>query len=227
MITPYAVSLGAAGVLLEGDLVLPEVAHGVALFAHGSGSSRHSSRNRHVASVLQRAGLGTLLLDLLTPAEERADARTAHLRFDIPLLARRLSDAASWLHQDPRTAALPIGLFGASTGGGAALVAAAERPDLVQAVVSRGGRPDLAGPALRRVRAPTLLIVGGWDTAVIAMNEEAFADLHGVKELRIVPEAGHLFEEPGKLDEVATLARQWLVRHLGGRSATLPAADVK
>ncbi len=199
---------------LEGTLARPPDAHGVVLFAHGSGSSRHSPRNRAVARVLQEGGLATLLIDLLTPAEEAVDVRTRHLRFDISLLAARLADAIVWLGDQPETAGLPVGLFGASTGAGAALVAAAERPESVGAVVSRGGRPDLAGAALARVRAPTLLIVGGNDVPVIDLNEQALAQLHTEKRLEIVPGATHLFEEPGTLDTVAHLARGWFARHL-------------
>jgi dienelactone hydrolase len=184
------------------------------LFAHGSGSSRHSSRNRHVARVLNDANLATLLFDLLTPEEEEVDAYTAHLRFDIGLLAERLIGATDWLVQYPDTRHLRIGYFGASTGAGAALVAAAERAELVGAVVSRGGRPDLAGPALARVRAPTLLIVGEYDFQVIQLNRTAFAQLRCEKQLVIVPGATHLFEEPGTLDEAARLAREWFERYL-------------
>jgi dienelactone hydrolase len=201
-------------VMLEGNLVLPEGAHGVVLFAHGSGSSRHSPRNRHVARLLNEAQLATLLIDLLTPDEEAVDLRTAHLRFDIGLLAERLVGAADWLTQHPDTRELPIGCFGASTGAAAALVAAAERPEAVAAVVSRGGRPDLAGAALGRVRAPTLLIVGGNDFQVIELNRAAFAELRCEKQVLIVPGATHLFEEPGALDEVASRARAWFQRHL-------------
>ena len=201
-------------VALEGNLSLPERAGGVVLFAHGSGSSRHSPRNRHVARMLNRANLATLLVDLLTPEEEALDVRTAHLRFDIGLLTGRLIGATDWLTQHPDTRHLRVGYFGASTGAGAALVAAAERPDVVGAVVSRGGRPDLAGPALARVRAPTLLIVGGYDLQVIQLNRVAFAQLHCEKQLVIVPGATHLFEEPGTLDEVAQLAREWFERYL-------------
>jgi putative phosphoribosyl transferase len=211
-----AVRIAAAGASLDGDLSLPQGARGVVLFAHGSGSSRHSSRNRYVAAELRRAGLGTLLMDLLTAEEEEADARTGHLRFDIDLLARRLLAATEWLRAEAGTARLPIGYFGASTGGGAALVAAAEAPEAVSAVVSRGGRPDLAGAALPRVQAPTLLIVGGRDEPVIAMNREALAQLRCEKRLEIVPGATHLFEEPGTLEEVARLAGDWFDRHLGG-----------
>ena len=201
-------------VALEGNLRLPERAGGVVLFAHGSGSSRHSPRNRHVARMLNRANLATLLVDLLTPEEEALDVRTAHLRFDIGLLAGRLIGATDWLTQHPDTRHLRVGYFGASTGAGAALVAAAERSDVAGAVVSRGGRPDLAGPALARVRAPTLLIVGGYDLQVIQLNRVAFAQLHCEKQLVIVPGATHLFEEPGTLDEVARLAREWFERYL-------------
>jgi putative phosphoribosyl transferase len=212
----HAVRLLAGGVTLEGDLVLPENARGVVLFAHGSGSSRFSSRNRYVAGELNAAGLATLLVDLLTPQEEAVDQHTAHLRFDIGMLAERLAGAITWLRQNPGTAALPVGIFGASTGGGAALVAAAGRPGDVAAVVSRGGRPDLAGDALPHVRAPTLLIVGGDDVPVIGMNEEAMARTPRDTEVRleIVPGATHLFEEPGALEEVARLAGEWFGRHL-------------
>jgi dienelactone hydrolase len=210
------VSVMAGGVRLEGDLALPEEAHGIVLFAHGSGSSRHSSRNKFVARQLNQGRLATLLIDLLTEEEEAIDMRTAHLRFDIPLLARRLVGAIDWLSGERETAALRIGCFGASTGGGAALVAAAERTQFVHAVVSRGGRPDLAGPVLPHVAAPTLLIVGGNDPHVIVLNRIALAELRCEKQLVIVPGATHLFEEPGTLEEVARLARDWFQRHLGG-----------
>lgn len=209
------VSLRAGSAELEGDLDLPSDARGMVLFAHGSGSSRHSPRNRYVAQELQRAGLGTLLMDLLTREEEIAEARTGHLRFDIDLLARRLEAATDWLLGDEATRALALGYFGASTGAAAALVAAAERP-MVRAVVSRGGRPDLADAALPRVRAATLLVVGGEDVPVIALNRQAFARLEGVKKLEIVPGASHLFEERGTLEVVATLASKWFGEHLGG-----------
>jgi putative phosphoribosyl transferase len=208
------VRIAVDGVTLVGDLALPVRPQGVILFAHGSGSSRHSSRNRYVAGELRRVGMGTLLMDLLTAEEEEADARTGHLRFDIDLLARRLLAATGWLRAEADTARLPVGYFGASTGGGAALVAAAEEPEAVRAVVSRGGRPDLAGDALPRVESPTLLIVGGRDEPVIAMNEEALARLRCEKRLEIVPGATHLFEEPGTLEQVARLAADWLGRHL-------------
>lgn len=200
---------------LEGDLVIPEKATAVIAFAHGSGSSRHSPRNQYVARVLQQGGLGTLLFDLLTAEEERIDMRTAHLRFDIDLLARRLSEATAWLKKDAETRDLLVGYFGASTGAAAALVAAAHRPRDVFAVVSRGGRPDLAGASLPLVKAPTLLIVGGEDEPVIGMNEHAFAQLRmEEKRLEIVPGATHLFEEPGALEQVAILARDWFQRQL-------------
>lgn len=195
---------------LEGDLVIPEKATAVIAFAHGSGSSRHSPRNQYVARVLQEGGLATLLFDLLTAEEERIDVRTAHLRFDIALLARRLSEATAWLKRDADTRDLLVGYFGASTGAAAALVAAAQRPKDVFAVVSRGGRPDLAGSSLPLVKASTLLIVGGEDEPVIGMNEDAFEQLQmEEKQLEIVPGATHLFEEPGTLEEVAILARDW------------------
>jgi putative phosphoribosyl transferase len=202
---------------LHGDLGLPASAQGIVLFAHGSGSSRHSPRNQYVARALERHRLATLLIDLLTEDEEAIDARTAHLRFDIDMLATRLVGIVDWLRRGAETAALPIGLFGASTGGGAALVAAAARPREIAAVVSRGGRPDLAGPALARVTAPTLLIVGGLDTVVIQMNRDAMARMHGDVVLEIVPGATHLFEEPGALERVAELASGWFSRHLQGR----------
>jgi putative phosphoribosyl transferase len=208
------VRINAGSTELEGSLSIPAGATGVVLFAHGSGSSRHSPRNRHVAQALEDSGLGTLLMDLLTAAEEREDIRTARLRFDIALLAERVAGATDWLTQNPATAALRIGYFGASTGAAAALVAAAERPDEVSAVVSRGGRPDLAIPTLGRVKAPTLLIVGGLDNPVIDMNREALLHLQVEKRLEIIPGATHLFEEPGALEEVARLAQEWFTRYV-------------
>ena len=208
------VRIPAGDVTLSGDLVAPPDARGIVLFAHGSGSSRLSPRNRHVAAILRQGGLATLLMDLLTRDEEAVDARTAHLRFDIGFLAGRLVAATEWLQAQAATRALPLGYFGASTGAAAALVAAAERPQAVRAIVSRGGRPDLAGPALARVKAPTLLIVGGDDSPVIQMNREALAQLTAEAKLEIVPGATHLFEEPGTLDEVARLARAWFQRWL-------------
>jgi putative phosphoribosyl transferase len=199
---------------LEGDLGLPPDATGLVLFAHGSGSSRHSSRNRYVARQLNQAKLGTLLIDLLTPEEEILEARTRHLRFDIDLLAGRLVAAIAWLRAEPTTRPLAIGCFGASTGAAAALVAAAERSNDVAAVVSRGGRPDLAKDVLPRVQAPTLLIVGSRDPVVLELNELALDRLRCEKDLVVVPGASHLFEEPGTLDEVARLARIWFQQHL-------------
>lgn len=204
----------ACSPLLEGSLVIPEGAQGVVLFAHGSGSSRHSPRNQFVARVLQQAGLATLLMDLLTSEEEAIDRVTRHLRFDIDLLTSRLVAAVDWLASRPRTEHLPIGLFGASTGAAGALRAAAARPDLVRAVVSRGGRPDLAGEVLAQVRAPTLLIVGADDVHVIPLNEFALARIHGPREMVLVTGASHLFEEPGTLEQAARLARDWFVRYL-------------
>ncbi|CAL9283518.1 dienelactone hydrolase family protein [Streptomyces sp. SudanB52_2052] len=203
------VTVPAGGTALTGDLTVPHDARAVVLFAHGSGSSRHSPRNREVAAGLRTAGLGTLLIDLLTEAEEQQDAVTAELRFDIPLLGRRLVGAIDWLARWPATHGLPVALFGASTGAGAALVAAARRPDRVRAVVSRGGRPDLAGDALEAVRAPVLLIVGGRDQQVLRLNEAAAGRLHAPHTLHVVPGATHLFEEPGALDQVTEAARRW------------------
>ena len=207
------ISISAGGVFLKGDLVIPERARGAVLFAHGSGSSRHSPRNQVVAQRLQEAGLATLLMDLLTLREEEEDERTARLRFDMGLLGRRLIAALDWLAEDERIRDLPVGCFGASSGAGGALVAAAERPESIKAVVSRGGRPDLAGADLPRVQAPTLLLVGSRDEAVVEMNRQAFEQLRCVKELVIVPGASHLFEEPGTLEVVAELAAAWFVRY--------------
>jgi putative phosphoribosyl transferase len=208
------VEIAADGVRLAGDLVVPSDARGVVVFAHGSGSGRVSPRNRAVAGVLNGGGLATLLLDLLTPEEEAVDRRTAHLRFDIALLGGRVIATIDWLTSEPATKDLRVGCFGASTGAAAALIAAAERPERVGAVVSRGGRPDLAGEALRRVTAPTLLVVGGNDIEVLRLNELALAALAGEARLEVVPGAGHLFEEPGALERVAVLSRDWFLRHL-------------
>lgn len=199
---------------LEADIDVPEQAQGVVLFVHGSGSSRHSPRNRSVGGELQRAGLGTVLVDLLTPEEERLDERTAELRFDIGLLATRVIGLTDWMVDHEPTAGLPVGLFGASTGAAAALVAAAQRPEAVRAVVSRGGRPDLAGGFLTMVSQPVLLIVGQLDDVVIELNRQALARLRGEASLVIVPGATHLFSEPGALEQVAQLAREWFVRYL-------------
>ncbi len=209
----------AGSVRLEGEVAVPEGARGVVLFAHGSGSSRHSPRNRYVAQALRDGGLATLLIDLLTPEEEVLDLQAAQLRFDVNLLAERLAGATDWLQEGPATRDLRPGYFGASTGAGAALLAAAERP-AVSAVVSRGGRPDLAGPALSRVQAPVLLIVGELDSPVLRLNREALLNLPGEKKLAIVPGATHLFEEPGALENVASLARSWFQKHLVPRTAT-------
>lgn len=204
---------GGVGVV-HGDLVIPPDAPGVVVFAHGSGSSRHSPRNRMVAEDFQRRGLGTLLMDLLTVEEEAVDRQTQHLRFDIGLLAERIVGATTWLAGEAPTSGLPIGYFGASTGAAAALVAAGRHPTGVAAVVSRGGRPDLADDWLPRVQAPTLLIVGALDTAVIELNHLAYDQLRVERAFEIVAGATHLFEEPGTLEHVVRLAGEWLVRHL-------------
>ena len=208
------VQVQADGVTLQGDLSTPQGAQGIVLFAHGSGSGRHSPRNRFVAQGLQEGNLGTLLIDLLTEEEERVDMVTRHLRFDIEMLARRLTGTVDWLKAQPETQGLAVGLFGASTGAGAALITATHRPDSVHAVVSRGGRPDLAGGALPEVKAPTLLIVGGRDEVVIDLNKQAQQALTSETKLEIVPGASHLFEEPGKLEQVVHLARDWFQAHL-------------
>ena len=212
-ISPLPVRLDAHGAILNGDLSIPGDARGLVVFAHGSGSSRHSRRNRAVADVLVHAKLATLLLDLLTREEEQTDAVTAELRFDMPLLADRVIATIEWSQARPHTAPLPIGLFGASTGAAAALIAAARCP-AARAVVSRGGRPDLAEAALDLVTAPTLLVVGGRDDLVIELNERAFARLKEPKQLKIVPGATHLFEEPGALEQVSRLATDWFVKYL-------------
>ena len=208
------VRVSAGEVVIEGNLSLPRNAQGVILFAHGSSSSRYSPRNRYVAQVLRQAGLATLLIDLLTAAEEATDRQRGHFRFDIRLLAKRLAGATGWLRQNADTRNLRVGYFGASTGAGAALVAATIHRAAVGAIVSRGGRPDLAGPALLQVRAPTLLIVGSQDYPVIAINRKALAKLQVEKELSIIPGATHLFEEPGALEAVSQQAAKWFVKHL-------------
>jgi pimeloyl-ACP methyl ester carboxylesterase len=210
------VQILSMGVRLEGIVSIPEEASGIVLFVHGSGSSRHSPRNQYVAQTLQEGGLATLLFDLLTPQEEQIDLRTRHLRFDINLLARRTAGVMEWLDLQPYARELRIGLFGSSTGAAAALIAAAELPEKVDAVVSRGGRPDLAGAALPKVQAPTLLIVGAHDEVVIDLNEKALAQMQpgAEKKLVIVPGASHLFEEPGTLENTARLARDWFEEHL-------------
>lgn len=199
---------------LPGDLVLPRDSDALIVFAHGSGSSRRSGRNRQVAAALQGAGFGTLLFDLLTLQEEAVDQHTAEFRFDIPLIGRRMTDVVDWLERAGETSELEVGLFGASTGAAAALIAAGERPRRVSAVVSRGGRPDLAVGVLDRVEAPTLLIVGERDTEVIRLNEMARSHIRAECELEIVPGATHLFEEPGALDHVSVLATNWFQRHM-------------
>ncbi len=211
-----AVEIDLAGAVLHGDLTVPTGAAGLVVFAHGSGSSRHSPRNRFVAGVINRAGLGTLLMDLLTEEEEQVDEVTRELRFDIGMLGRRVAQVVEWAGQREELAGLPIGLFGSSTGAAAALVAAAELPGEVHAVVSRGGRPDLAGGALPQVECPTLLIVGGLDDVVIGLNEQARSRMGCPTQLVIVPGATHLFEEPGTLEQVARLAAEWFARHLAG-----------
>ena len=199
---------------IQGDLRIPQNSTAIVVFAHGSGSSRHSPRNKFVADILNQGGLATLLVDLLTPSEEAIDMQTAHLRFDIRFLADRLVGVTDWLGHNSDTAKLCVGYFGASTGAAAALVAAAKRPDIVRAVVSRGGRPDLAGDWLRRVRAPTLFIVGGDDWQVIQLNRQAAGMLKTDYRIEIIPGAGHLFEEPGMLEKVARLAYEWFEEHL-------------
>ena len=208
------VQILSTGVRLEGIVSIPEEARGFVVFVHGSGSSRHSPRNQYVARVIRAAGLGTLLFDLLTPEEERIDLRTPYLRFDMDLLAGRLEEVTAWVADTDATRHLRLGYFGASTGGGAALMAAARLGQSIGAVVSRGGRPDLAGALLPKVQSPTLLIVGGRDDAVIQLNKAAYAQLQCERALRIVPGATHLFEEPGALDEVARLATEWFQQHL-------------
>jgi dienelactone hydrolase len=208
------IQVNAGSVSLNGELKVPEKATGIVLFAHGSGSSRHSPRNQYVARVIHDAGVGTLLFDLLTREEEVIDNYTREFRFDINLLARRLVAATKWLAGEKATSHLRPGYFGSSTGGGAALVAAAELGEEIAAVVSRGGRPDLAGKALGRVTAPTLLIVGGLDEPVIRMNQHAYDQLNCEKELKIIPGATHLFAEAGKLEAVASLAATWFLKHL-------------
>ncbi|MDE1829958.1 MAG: dienelactone hydrolase family protein [Thaumarchaeota archaeon] len=213
------ISVKAGQVTLEGNISIPEGAVGIVLFAHGSGSSRMSPRNHFVAEELNKEGIATLLFDLLTPEEEEVDLQTAHLRFNITLLAKRLADTTDWILKNPELSHLKIGYFGASTGGGAALVAASEKPKVVKAVVSRGGRPDLASENLTRVKCPTLLIVGGYDEPVIELNKQALSLLKSEKKLVIIPGATHLFEEKGKLEEVARYACDWFLKYLVGDKA--------
>jgi putative phosphoribosyl transferase len=212
--TEHPINIPCGDLCLPGLLHVPKDAKGVVIFAHGSGSSRLSKRNQFVATILNQAKLATVLFDLLTPAEEEIDDRTREFRFDITLLANRLMMVSEWVHELPITHGLNMGLFGASTGGGAALVAAALQPEKIKAVVSRGGRPDLADEALPRVKAPVLLIVGGNDEMVIGMNQSAMEKLNTTKKLEIIPSATHLFEEPGTLAEAARLAKEWFLRYL-------------
>jgi pimeloyl-ACP methyl ester carboxylesterase len=221
-ITARPVEITAGAAALTGDLRIPLQARGMVIFAHGSGSSRFSTRNRHVAEFLDGQGFATLLLDLLTPQEESIDMRTSQYRFDIERLGPRVSAAADWARRQTELGDLPIGCFGASTGAAAALIAAAERPEAISAVVSRGGRPDLAGSALPRVKAPTLLIVGGDDEPVIEMNRDAMRQMHAHVELELVPGATHLFVEPGTLEQVERLAAGWFTRYLGRPAAGPP-----
>jgi putative phosphoribosyl transferase len=214
-IARQSLRIPVGGVVLDADVGVPESPRGAVLFAHGSGSGRHSPRNRHVADVLSRAGMVTVLADLLTAEEERIDQQTRRLRFDIGLLAERVTALTDRVSENEPFADLGIGLFGASTGAAAALIAAADRPSVVQAVVSRGGRPDLAGPRLHEVRQPTLLIVGGRDELVLELTQEAMRKFGGTVRLAVVPDATHLFEEPGALEQVARLARDWFLHHLG------------
>ena len=209
-----SISITAGSVQLTGNLVIPPSAQGIVLFAHGSGSSRRSPRNCYVAEVLQEAGLATLLFDLLTVEEEQVDQQTRRLRFDIGLLTTRLIEVTDWIRQTPTTRPLTIGYFGASTGSAAALIAATARPALIKTVVSRGGRPDLAGSALTRIQAPILLIVGEQDLPVITLNRKAYEYLTATKRLEMIPGATHLFEEPGTLEQVAQLASQWFQQYL-------------
>lgn len=218
------VRIASGSAILHADLAVPARPRGIVIFAHGSGSSRFSPRNRAVASELQRAGLATLLADLLTREEEARDEITGEFRFDIELLGRRVVDVGKWAETDADTRGLPVGYFGASTGAAAALLAAAARPEQTCAVVSRGGRPDLAGPAISGVRAPTLLIVGGLDTSVLALNRVALRYLPGGSALEVVPGATHLFEEPGRLARVTELARDWFLNHMARATSPAPAS---
>jgi putative phosphoribosyl transferase len=214
MVEECPVSISIDGIILGGSLCIPKGSTGIVVFAHGSGSSRFSPRNTYVAGELRKAGLATLLFDLLTAQEEKLDDVTGQIRFDIELLAERLVATTDWLRHEPKAKHLKIGYFGASTGAAAALVAASVLPEIIKAVVSRGGRPDLAGRALPAVKAPTLLIVGGFDTQVIALNKSALAQLKWIKKMEIVPGATHLFEEPGTLDKAAGLAEAWFLSYV-------------
>ena len=224
--TVHSLEIAVGAVTLQGDLTVPWNARGLVIFAHGSGSSRNSARNRFVANVLRERHMATLLFDLLTVAEEQRDTVDAHLRFDIRLLADRLKEVTDWAAGYPRTKHLPLGYFGASTGAAAALLASIERRELVKAVVSRGGRPDLVHDILVRVSAPTLLIVGGRDTPVLEVNQEALAHLTGIRRLAVVPRATHLFEEAGALEQVARLAGDWFENHLAVEAPSATASAV-
>lgn len=215
---PTFVEIQLGPTRLEGNLSVPKNPVGIVLFVHGSGSGRTSPRNRFVASELNKKGIATLLFDLLTRKEEELDMQTGHLRFDITLLSQRLVSTTNWLFENHEVSGLDVGYFGASTGAAAALVAASEMPQIVKAIVSRGGRPDLAGPSLCKVKCPTLLLVGGYDDVVIDLNKQALSEIKSEKKLIIIPEATHLFEEPGKLELVAQHAGNWFLRHLGGSS---------
>jgi dienelactone hydrolase len=212
---PTFVDIQCGSIRLEGNLLVPDNSVGIVLFVHGSGSSRKSPRNRFVAEILNQKGIATLLFDLLTRKEEEIDTETGHLRFDIPLLAQRLINTTNWLLKNIDVTDMNLGYFGASTGTAAALVAASAMPDKVKAVVSRGGRPDLAGSSMNAVKCPTLLLVGGYDEVVIDLNKEAMTQLESEKKLIIIPEATHLFEEPGKLELVAHYACNWFLKYLG------------
>ncbi|HUQ04772.1 MAG TPA: alpha/beta family hydrolase [Kofleriaceae bacterium] len=215
----FSIPTGDASV--EGDLVTVDRSHGTVIFAHGSGSSRFSPRNRHVARALQSRGLSTLLVDLLTIEEERSERVTRHLRFNVDMLARRLVGVTAWLMTMPAHASMPIGYFGASTGAAAALIAAAHAPTQIAAIVSRGGRPDLAGDSLPAVRAPTLLVVGGSDTDVLVLNRRAQSAIRTTAQLEVIPGATHLFEEPGALDRVARVASEWFLHHFDAAKLTM------
>jgi len=212
----FSVQIPFDSIVLEGNLTIPVNSQALVLFAHGSGSNRLSARNQLVAQTLARSGLSTLLFDMLTPSEAAIDRQTQHLRFDIGLLALRLTAAIDWLANNPSTSGLRTGLYGASTGAAAAIVAAVARPNRISAIVSRGGRVDLAGQALSQVRAPTLLIVGGHDEAVMRLNRDAFGMMRTLKAMEVIPGATHLFEEPGAMERVATLTRDWFVQYLAG-----------
>jgi dienelactone hydrolase len=212
----YTVQIPIDSIILEANLTIPVNSHAIVVFAHGSGSNRFSARNQMVAQTLTRSGISTLLVDLLTPSEDSLDRQTQHLRFDIGLLAFRVTAAIDWLANNPATGALRTGLYGASTGAAAAIVAAAARPLRIGAVVSRGGRVDLAGQALSQLRAPTLMIAGGHDQPIVRLNRDAYAAMRTLKAMEVIPGAGHLFEELGAMERVSTLTRDWFVQYLTG-----------